>query len=459
MPHSNKQSTRRGFIKKSTAAGLGFWVAGGVARAQSTSPNEQLQIAKFGINGKGRTDLQNASRHGKIFAVCDVDRTFIDALSESPRFNAEHQFTDFRELFDKVGDQCDVAIVSTPDHTHAVIAAGAMKRGMHCYCQKPLTHTIWEARQLGNIARETGVVTQMGNQFTSLDRMRQTAYRIRAGQLGTVTDVYAWTNRPIWPQGKDRPEPSPAPESLDWESWIGPAPMRPFAQATYHAFNWRGWWDFGTGSLGDMACHTWNLPFMALNMRDPVAVTAESSGHNKDSYPDSSKIVYEFPELDGRPAFKLHWSDKSQLPPEEIYAKFLEKKNDDGSPRQLTESGCIIVGEKASLYAAGDYAERGIELDKDDMEWLDVDYPKPVRVTDDCDPVHVQEFFNAIRHPDQPAVSNFPDYAGPMVESILPGNLSVWNGGRVEWDAKTMTPSDPELKKIVHNDYRDGYEV
>lgn len=460
MPQLNQQATRRGFIKKTTAAGIGFWVAGGLARAQSNSPNEQLQIAKFGVGGKGRSDLRHTSNHGKIIALCDTDRSFLEAAAATDRYKTDHTYTDFRELFDKVGDQVDVAVVSTPDHTHAVIAAQAMKNGMHCYCQKPLTHTIWEARQLGEIARKNNVVTQMGNQFTSLNAMREAAYRIRAGQLGTVSDVYAWTNRPVWPQGKKRPDPSPVPETLDWESWIGPAPMRPYAEASYHDFNWRGWWDFGTGSLGDMACHTWNLPYMALTMRDPTSVTAESSPNNHDSYPDSSKIDYDFPELDGRAAFKLHWSDNSQLPPKEIYAKFLEgKKNEDGSPRQLSASGCIIVGDKASLYAAGDYAQDGIELDRD-MEWLDVDYPKPMEITEgDQDPVHVAEFYNGIHHPDQPPVSNFPNYAGPMVESILLGNLALWKGGRVEWDAKTLTPSDPSLKKIVRVDYREGYEV
>ena len=188
--------------------------------------------------------------------MCDIDRRFLEPAAKAPRTKTDNTFTDYREMLDKLGDKIDVVIISTPDHTHAVMAAKAMKMKKHVYVQKPLTHTIWEARELGKIAKENGVATQMGNQFTALPAMRQAAARIRAGQLGTVKEVYAWTNRPIWPQGQDRPAATPVPKEVDWESWIGPAPMRDYAEGAYHDFKWRGWWDFGTGSLGDMACHT-----------------------------------------------------------------------------------------------------------------------------------------------------------------------------------------------------------
>ncbi|MCA9234026.1 MAG: Gfo/Idh/MocA family oxidoreductase [Planctomycetales bacterium] len=445
-------ASRRDFLKTSAAVGVGFWAAGGVAARASTSPNEQLQIASFGVNGKGRSDVKNASRFGKIFAVCDVDRTFLDQSAKV--YKTDHKYTDFRELLDCLGDQIDVCTVSTPDHTHAVIAGKAMKMGKHVYCQKPLTKTIWEARELQRIAKEADVVTQMGNQFTAFEPMRQAAYQIRAGQLGKVSEVHVWTNRPIWPQGEARPEPKPIPNELNWEAWLGPAPYRPYGEG-YHTFKWRGWWDFGTGALGDMACHTTNLPFMALNMRDPVSVEAETSGHNQDSYPEWSKIKFEFPELDGRAPFTLYWYDGTKLPPEELYSQFLQGAGSDGQSKKLNASGCLIVGDKATMYAAGDYAEAGIELNTDDP-WLEVDYPKPPGAPELG---HVEEFYNGIHDRSKKPVSNIVDYSGPLTETILLGNLAVWQPGKVEWDAATITPADASLMKVVKPEYRYGYEL
>jgi predicted dehydrogenase len=461
MQPEHRRTSRRSFLQHSAAVGAGFWVAGGVASRASAAPNEQLQIAKIGVGGKGQSDMANARRFGKIHAVCDIDRRLLDPAAKAVK--TENKFTDYRELLDKLGDQIDVVVVSTPDHTHAVIASKAMKMGKHAYVQKPLTHSIWEARELQKIARDNNVVTQMGNQFTAYEPMRQAAYRIRAGQVGKVKEVHVWTNRPIWPQGGERPAASPVPKEVDWESWIGPAPMRPFAEGAYHDFRWRGWWDFGTGSLGDMACHTCNLPFMALNMRNPTAVEATSSGHNKDSYPATSKIKFDFPELDGRAPFTLYWSDKSQLPPEELYAEFLKKPGKDGKPRTLALSGCLIVGDKCTMYAAGDYANEGIEVNNG-VEWLDVDYPKPMQTTSEAELPHVAEFYRGIHDPSQKPMSNIPDYGGPLTETILLGNLALWNSAdgkssRVEWNAETLTPSDPSLMKIVKSEYRDGYEV
>ena len=294
----------------------------------------------------------------------------------------------------------------------------------------------------------------MGNQFTAFEPMRQAAYQIRAGQLGKVSEVHVWTNRPVWPQGEARPEPKPIPNELNWEAWLGPAPYRPYGEG-YHTFKWRGWWDFGTGALGDMACHTTNLPFMALNMRDPVSVEAETSGHNQDSYPEWSKIKFEFPELDGRAPFTLYWYDGTKLPPEELYSQFLQGAGSDGQPKKLNVSGCLIVGDKATMYAAGDYAEAGIELNTDDP-WLEVDYPKPPGAPELG---HVEEFYNGIHDRSKKPVSNIVDYSGPLTETILLGNLAVWQPGKVEWDAATITPADASLTKIVKPEYRYGYEL
>jgi predicted dehydrogenase len=437
MSRRSHQTNRRQFLQASATASVGFWVAGGLQGKESASPNEQIQVACFGVGGKGDSDTNNASRHGKIFAVCDVDRTILDRAAKA--YETNHKFTDYRELLDKLGDQIDAVTVSTPDHNHAVIAAKAMKMGKHCFCQKPLTHSVWEARRLAEIAREKGVATQMGNQFTAFNPMRKAAYQIRAGQIGNVHEVHVWTNRPVWPQGESRPEPKPVPEHLDWEAWIGPAPFRPYSDG-YHPFKWRGWWDFGTGALGDMACHTCNLPFMALEMRDPVAIEAETTGHNNDSYPVRSKIKYEFPARGQRAAFTMFWYDGSNLPDSALFEGI-----------QPDASGVLLIGDKGKLYAAGDYAEKEMKW-LGDVKEMDVDYPKS--------PGHVKEWFNAMHDPKQPAMSNFADYAGPLTETILLGNLAVWKGGRVEWDAANLkATNDAALDQVVHRRYRDGHEV
>jgi len=443
-------TNRRRFLQSTAAAGLGYWVAGGVEAAESRSPNEKIQLGCIGVGGKGKSDVDNMSKFGKIFALCDVDSTTLDGMVQA--YKTEHNFSDFREMLDKMGDRIDAVTVSIPDHNHAVAAAKAMKMGKHVHCQKPLTHSIWEARRLGEIAREKGVATQMGNQYTAHNPMRKAAYQIREGQLGTVNEVHIWTNRPVWPQGEKRAPAKPVPSTLNWEAWIGPAPFRPFADG-YHPFSWRGWWDFGTGALGDMACHTCNLPFMALNMRDPASVEAECPEHDGDSYPARSKIKFEFPELDGRAAFTMNWYDGGNLPPKELFKGVtLATKTDDGKDvPPPCASGVLLIGDKATMYAAGDYAEQGIQI-VGDVKELDVDYPRS--------PGHEKEWFMAMKDSKKPAMSNFPNYSGPLTETILLGNLAVFKRGKVEWDPVNLKSlNDPSLAKIVHPKFRDGYEV
>jgi predicted dehydrogenase len=443
-------TNRRSFLQASAAVGVGYWVTGSLRAAESTSPNEQIQVGCIGVGGKGDSDVTNASEFGKVFALCDVDSVIREGMLK--KIKAEHSFSDYREMLDQLGDRIDAVTISVPDHNHAVMAAKAMKMGKHVYCQKPLTHSIWEARRLGEIAREKGVATQMGNQFTAFNPMRKAAYQIRAGQLGTVKEVHIWTDRPIWPQGGARPPIQPVPPTLDWDQWLGPAPWRPYAGAqVYHQFGWRGWWDFGTGALGDMACHTCNLPFMALNMRDPVAVEAECPEHSGDSYPPRSKIKFDFPELNGRAAFTMYWYDGGNVPPSELFKEVtLEVEIDGKKVPAPTPSGALFVGDKAKMYAAGDYADLGIQTIG--AEEMDVEYPKS--------PGHEKEWFIAMHDPGQPAMSNFPDYSGPLTETILLGNLAVWKRGRVEWDPVNLKPiNDPSLARIVRTEYRDGYEV
>jgi predicted dehydrogenase len=444
------QTDRRAFLQASALAGVGYWITGALEAAESNSPNERIQVASIGVGGKGKSDVQNMSRHGKIFALCDVDSTFLDGMAKA--YKTDYKFTDYRDMLDQLGDRIDAVTISVPDHNHAVMAAKAMRMGKHVHCQKPLTRTIWEARRLGELARENGVATQMGNQFTAFNPMRRAAAQIRAGQLGNVKEVHVWTNRPIWPQGERRPVIKEVPPTVNWDVWLGPAPYRPYGEGSYHPFAWRGWWDFGTGALGDMACHTCNLPFMALNMRDPVSVEAECPEHDGDSYPNRSKIKFEFPALGDRAPFTLYWYDGGNLPPSGVLSGVtLTVTEEEKEIPPPFRSGVVLIGDRAKMYAAGDYAERGIQI-VGDVEELDVEYSRSLG--------HEKEWFIAMRNPKQPAMSNFPDYAGPLTETILLGNLAVWKRGRVEWDPKNLKPlNDPSLERIVHCEYRDGYQV
>ena len=373
-------------------------------------------------------------------AICDVDDDKLNKAAE--RFPDAKKFYDFRDLFDEMSGQIDAVTVSTPDHTHAAAAIRAMKEGKAVYCQKPLTHSFWEARRMAEVARETKVATQMGNQGTAGSGLRKSAAIVQAGTLGPVHEVHVWTNRPIWPQGGPRPESKPVPKNLHWNLWLGPAAKRDYADG-YAPFAWRGWWDFGTGALGDMACHTMNLPFMALDLRDPVSVMAETSGHNKESYPKWSIIQYEFAATDKRPAVKLTWYDGGKRPPLEL----LEGK-------EIKDSGSLMIGEKGKLYSPDDYGGA--------MKLIGC------RGARKCHVPRIARAFPGIRGGDQggpAAVSNFADYSGPLTEMVLLGNLAVWaadsgSGPKIEWDAKNLAAKNvPNLEKLIKPEYRQGYSI
>ena len=434
------RTNRRRFLQTSAAIGAGYWVAGGVQAQESNSPNERIAMASVGIGGKGSSDSSDADKHGEMVAICDIDTKRLEgAKAKFPKAKA---FTDFRKMLEEMEDSIDAVTVSTPDHCHAPAGLMAMRMGKHCFCQKPMTHSIYEARLMAQVAREKGLATEMGNQGTAESGLREAAALVKAGMLGEVSEVHVWTNRPIWPQGGPRPKEDPVPPEVKWEEWLGPAPYRPYAKGAYHSFAWRGWWDFGTGALGDMACHTMNMPFAALDLRDPISVQAETSGHNKDSYPKWSIINYEFPATDARPAVKFVWYDGGKRPDKELI---------DG--RTPSGSGCVIIGEKGKIYSSNDY---GANFDiLGDVEKPEVEFERS--------PGHFQEWVRAIKG-GQPAMSNFPDYAGPLTETVLLGNLAVWAaadegmGEKVEWDAKNMKVLNVSgLEEIVKPVYREGY--
>jgi len=446
---THKQNRRR-FIKTTAAAGaagVGFFASS--APRVSRAANEQIAFGCIGIGGKGSSDSADAEKNGDIVAICDIDQGRLDGAGKKEGFTKAKAYTDWRKMIEEMGDSIDAITVSTPDHSHGCAAGASIAAGKDTFVQKPMTRTIWEARQLGLLAEKHGVKTMMGNQGTALPGLRKAAATIKQGALGTVTDVHVWTNRPVWPQGGERPDVAEVPEGLHWDLFLGPAKERPFGRG-YHPFSWRGWWDFGTGALGDMACHTVNMPFMGLNLRDPVAVTAETAGHNKDSYPKWSKILYDFPELNGRPAVNLHWYDGGQRPDVSIFAdgKFPSKTDRDGN-KSIYASGCLVVGDKGQLFSGDDYGATYNLLGG--AEQPEVEFEQS--------PGHFDEWIRAIKGGPE-ATSNFKDYAGPLTETILLGNLSVWGGGRVDWDPKKLEPvGRPELMDLVRPEYRAGYEM
>jgi predicted dehydrogenase len=409
---------------------------------------EATNFACIGVGGKGKSDSLDAGQNGNVVAICDVDKRTLEQAAL--RFPGAKKYHDYREMLTDMGDKIDAVTVSIPDHGHAAAALMAMRMGKHVFCQKPLTRTIYEARLMGEVAKEMGVKTQMGNQGTAESELRRGSACIKAGAIGTVKEVHIWTNRPVWPQGMERPpEGTAVPEHLSWEQWIGPAAFRPYHEA-YHPFKWRGFWDFGTGALGDMGCHTINLPYDALELRDPVAVEASTAGHNKETYPGWSVVTFEFPARGDRPALKMYWYDGGKRPEELIDQEMVDWVSeiypDVEDPHSKMRSGSLIVGDKGKFFSPHDYGAL----------WKIFGAATP-EVEFEESPGHFVEWVDAIEGGPE-ATSNFPNYAGPLTEMILLGNLAVWSGSRVEWDAKNMkVTNNAELNKLVKPTYRDGY--
>ncbi len=467
-----RKTSRRRFIGQSAAlgAGVGFWTGIGPQVNAQQSALQAPAAACIGVGGKGGSDTSHISEQGvSIVGLCDVDGGRLK--KKGREFRDAKQFTDFREMLDQLGSKVDIVTVSTPDHTHATAAIRAMRMKKHVYCQKPLTWSIREARMMRETAKEMGVVTQMGNQGTSENGLREAVEVIRSGAIGDVSEVHVWSNRPIWPQGIGRPAGEDAlPENLNWDAWIGPAPMRPYKQGVYHAFKWRGWVDFGTGALGDMACHTTNMPVMALNLWDPIAVTAVKNPgiFEGETFPGSSSLLFEFPERDGLSACNFHWYDGGNLPSDDILkqlpAKFQERIAKQKKTPDRKTSGAVLVGSKGLLFSGNDYGAEYDLLPGDkfkDFKLPEQSLPR-IPFKGAGDQRHKWEFVSAVKGEYEPGtMSNF-GYAGRLTETILVGNLAMraGEGQRIEWNAKElMSPNVPEVNKFVSREYRSGWEV
>jgi predicted dehydrogenase len=328
-----RKTTRREFLKQSLSAGAGLLFLRSWGRGQS--PNDKLNIAVIGVGGRGWDNLREVAREN-IVALCDVD---LNHLANAAKvFPNARLWTDYRRMLDRQKD-IDAVVISTPDHTHALPMMRALQMGKHVYCEKPLVHTPWEARQVREAARKAKVATQMGNQAHSSEPLRIAVEVLRSGVIGTVREVHAWSDRPIWPQGIERPADSkPTPPYLFWDLWLGPAPERPYYDG-YHPFAWRGWWDFGTGALGDMGCHIIDTAYWALDLGLPISVEMEGSPRMPESGPKASRAIYEFPARGNQPPVKLFWYDGGLKPDPALVGE-----------RSLAPNGVICVGEKGAFY-------------------------------------------------------------------------------------------------------------
>jgi len=459
---SGSVTNRRTFLGQAAAGGAAsaFTILPGriLGGQRQLSPNDKLNIAGIGVGGMGGGNLSRCESEN-IVALCDVD--YAHAAKVFAKYPKARRYKDFRVMLEKEKD-LDAVVVATPDHTHAVAALAAIKQGLHVYVQKPLTYDVREARVLTEAARQYKVVTQMGNQGHSGDDIRRVCEWIWSGAIGPVREVHAWTNRPVWPQSieVERPKDTPpVPPTLDWDLWIGPAPMRPY-HPKYHPGEWRAWCDFGTGSLGDLGCHILDAAFWALKLKYPVSVEGCISTYwsalwkavkpKNENYPRSTIIRYQFPAREGMPEVKLTWWDGGMMPPRpDEFAPGKKMGDDDG--------GLLFIGDKGILMC-GNYGRKLQLIPESRMK----DVPPPPntieRIPGGVDG-HEKDWIRACKG-GKPASSNF-DYAGPLSETVLMGNLAVrFPDRKLLWDGEKMeVTNDKDANAFVRRPYREGWTL
>lgn len=443
---------RRDFIKGSalTAAGLGLagcdtfggsfkYPAITTVAPKFRKPGEKLNIGVIGVGGKGWSDWTPMFNNGEnIVALCDVDSTQVDrGVAEIRKKNSSANvkcYSDYRKLLDEVGSKLDAVTVSTPDHTHAAAAIKAMKMGCSCYVQKPLVRTIWEARYFEKVAQKSGVITQMGNQGSAGAGFRRNVELLQAGILGNVTEVHVWTNRPVWPQGIDRPRGSdPVPDNLNWDCWLGTAPNRPFKKGVYHTFKWRGFFDFGTGAFGDMACHTMNLPHRGLKLEDVVAAeTTMIEGKNNETYPNKSIVKLTYAARKRMPEVNLFWYDGKEKPSEDIMPQVIATLG------AVPNTGCLIIGDKGIMCSTNDYGQEAYVALKGEKKMRStkkhqalVDIPESI---ERCKSNQYLEFVNAVKGTENTFCDI--DHSIPIMESILVGCIAQQVPGKLNWNSR-----------------------
>ena len=432
------KTTRREFLRGAGLAAAGIWAGGapalaeGVATRKAVSPNDKLGIAVIGLANQGKYNLDNVASQA-IVALCDVDEQL--AYRARKRFPAATFYTDFRHIFDR--KDVDAVVIATPDHTHAAPTMMALRTGKHVYCEKPLTHSVYEARKVTEMTGKMKRATQIGTQIHAGDNYRRVVELVRSGAIGVVREVHVWVGG-AW-MGSDRPKDTPpVPKHIDWDLWLGPAPTRPY-HPTYVPRNWRGWWDFGGGTLADMACHHLDLSHWALGLRHARTIEAEGPPVHPESAPNWLIVRYEYPARGDQPPVKLTWYQGDKRPPILAKTKYAQ-----------WGAGTIFVGEKGQLIA--NYGEHHLMPEEKfaDFKRPDPFIPKSVG--------HHNEWIQACKTGGKTTCSF--DYSGPLTETVLLGNVSYRSGRRLEWDRKALKITNaPEAMKFIRREYRKGWTL
>jgi predicted dehydrogenase len=450
-----KTLTRRTFVTKTIAASAFMIVPRHVIGGPGyKAPSDTLNIAGIGVAGMGGADLNDMETEN-IVALCDVD--WQHAAKTFEKYPKAKRYKDFRVMLEKQKDS-DAVVVATPDHVHAVASMAAIKAGKHVYTEKPLSYTVYEARQLMLAARQAGVATQMGTQGHAMESARLLCEWIWDGAIGDVHEVHAWTPHPVWPQGLDRPtETPPIPDTLAWDLWLGPAPYRPY-HPCYLPRMWRGWWDFGTGGLGDMGCHIFDHIVWSLKLGPPKSIEASHSWFvptglnwdkpfNKESYPRASIVTYRFPARTGFPDLKLVWYDGGLLPPR-------PEELEDGRKMGDQYGGVLYVGSKGKILC-GSHGARGVRIIPETAMQA---YQQPPKTLERNTIGHRQQWIAACKGGPKTDVGY--DYAAPMTETVLLGNIALRTGEKLYWDAQEFRFTNSEAaNQYLHREYRAGWSL
>jgi len=458
MTSKNRISRRR--FMKGTAGAMAFSVVprdvlGGAGR---TAPSDRIILAGVGVGGVGHGQLQSCEKqNAQIVALCDVDDKY--AEKSFRKWPQARRYRDYREMLDSEKD-IDAVYIGTPDHTHALITIAALRKGKHVCCVKPLTRTIYECRRVVEEAQKAKVSTQVTASPNSTEGGCKTCEMIWDGAIGDVREVHIWSNRPLWPQGMARPRGAdPIPDSFDWNLWLGPAGMRPFKnewpadhlvmkqisvpntngwfRAVYHPWNFRGWWDFGTGALGDMGCHHFNIPKRALKLGHPTSISATSTRVMPETAPLASIITWEFPAREGMPAVKAVWYDGGLRPP---------RPSELEAGRDLPDEGVLYIGDKGKMLGTRIIPETKMKA-----------YNPPAKTLQRRSGTW-GEWFEAMRG-GQAATCGF-NWAGPLTEIVLLGNIAIRTGKRIEWDGQNMRiTNDKDANKYIKEAYHNGWSL
>ena len=440
----SKKISRRGFMGSAAVAAFTILPRHVLGGRGYTPPSETVMVAGVGIGGMGSGDLRSIARgDAKIVALCDVDQKY--AAKTFRQYPDAKVYVDYRKMLEKEKN-IDAVMVATPDHTHTVVSMAAIKRGKHVYCEKPLTHSVYEARKIKEAAAQAKVATQMGNQGHSGEGIRLTCEWIWDGAIGTVREAHSWSDTGYWTRGlRARPQSTPpVPATLNWDLWLGPAPSRPY-HPTYTPYNWRGWWDFGTAAIGDMACHNMDPAFWALKLGHPTTIEASSSHFTSETVADANIIRYQFPAREDMPPVTLTWYDGGLMPP----------RPEEMEPgRKMGSNGILFIGDKGKIICGGWAGSPRLIPETKMREYAQKRPPRTLARS----PGHRLEWVNACKGG---AIShgNF-DYSAHLAEVVLLGNIAVRTGEKIQWDGPNMKATNaPEADKYIRPAYRDGWSL